>query len=92
MTTIVQAREQQATKPTLAQTVEMMRPEIARAIALCDTKATADGEVARENRERLASAVEQSPGDTARILRDAGMTIAVGTDGNTLICAPSLKW
>jgi recombination protein RecT len=32
MTTIVQARDQQATKPTLAQTVEMMRPEIARAL------------------------------------------------------------
>lgn len=47
------------------------RPGIARSVVLCDTKATADGEAARENRERLALLVENSPADTGRILEQA---------------------
>lgn len=47
------------------------RPEIARGVVLCDTKATADGEAARENRQRLARLAEGAPLDTARLLEQA---------------------
>lgn len=47
------------------------RPGVASAIILCDTKATADGAAARENRERLARLCLESPGETARILEQA---------------------
>lgn len=47
------------------------RPELVAGLVMCDTKATADGEVARENRERLAGLVEGAPHDTARILEQA---------------------
>lgn len=47
------------------------RPDLVSAAFLCDTKATADGEPARENRERLAGLVLDSPSETARILEQA---------------------
>lgn len=40
-------------------------------LILCDTKATADGDEARANRERLALAVEEQPGACGRILEQA---------------------
>jgi pimeloyl-ACP methyl ester carboxylesterase len=43
-------------------------PERVAAAFLCDTKATADSEAARENRERLAQLCLDTPSDTARIL------------------------
>jgi pimeloyl-ACP methyl ester carboxylesterase len=46
-------------------------PETVRALLLCDTKATADADPARLNRERLAVICEEAPGDTARILEQA---------------------
>lgn len=47
------------------------RPEVIAGLALCDTKATADGEEARANRERLAGLVEQDPEASGRILEQA---------------------
>lgn len=47
------------------------RPECVAGLVLCDTKATADGDAARENRERLARMVEDAPEETARILEQA---------------------
>jgi pimeloyl-ACP methyl ester carboxylesterase len=47
------------------------RPAVASGLLLCDTKATADTEPARENRERLARLCLESPADTARILEQA---------------------
>lgn len=47
------------------------RPELAGALLLCGTKATADGDEARRNRERLATLVLESPDDCARILEGA---------------------
>ena len=41
------------------------------AVLLCDTKASADGEQAIANRERLAEAVLAEPGDCGRILRES---------------------
>ncbi len=38
---------------------------------LCDTKASADGDAARANRERLAGLVLEAPDDTARVLEQA---------------------
>ncbi len=46
-------------------------PELAAALILCDTKATADGDQAVANRERLATAVEAEPGRCARILEQS---------------------
>jgi pimeloyl-ACP methyl ester carboxylesterase len=47
------------------------RPELASRLLLCDTKATADAEPARENRERLARLCLDAPEDTGRILEQA---------------------
>lgn len=47
------------------------RPDLVAGLVMCDTKATADGEAARENRERLACMCEDAPDDTARILEQA---------------------
>lgn len=47
------------------------RPDLAAAVVFCDTKATADGDVARENRERLAALCEAEPDQTARILEQS---------------------
>lgn len=47
------------------------RPDLAGAVVLSGTKATADGEQARDNRERLARLVLDSPHDCARILEQA---------------------
>lgn len=46
-------------------------PELIAALVLCDTKATADGEQAFANRERLAAAVEAEPSAAARVLEQA---------------------
>lgn len=48
-----------------------MAPEQVAALILCDTKATADGETARVNRERLAASVDAAPAGTARILEQS---------------------
>jgi pimeloyl-ACP methyl ester carboxylesterase len=47
------------------------RPSIVAGVLLCDTKATADGEDARANRERLAQLVLDSPEESGRILEQA---------------------
>ena len=47
------------------------RPEIAGALILAGTKASADGDDARSNRERLARLVLESPDQTARILEQS---------------------
>jgi pimeloyl-ACP methyl ester carboxylesterase len=47
------------------------RPDLAAGLVLCDTKATADSDAARENRERLARLVLESPQECARILEQA---------------------
>lgn len=47
------------------------RPQIADVVVLCGTKATADGDQARANRERLAQLVLDTPQDCARILEQA---------------------
>lgn len=46
-------------------------PEIFAAVLLCDTKASADGETAVANRERLAQAVLDDPANCGRILRQS---------------------
>jgi pimeloyl-ACP methyl ester carboxylesterase len=55
----------------VAMAIGSARPGLVRALALCDTKATADGETARANRERLAQLCLDSPAETARILEQA---------------------
>ncbi|MEI6361693.1 MAG: alpha/beta hydrolase [Actinomycetes bacterium] len=55
----------------LTMTIARLRPSLIAGVALCDTKATADSDAARENRERLARLCEESPDDTARILEQA---------------------
>jgi pimeloyl-ACP methyl ester carboxylesterase len=47
------------------------RPELVAGVLLCDTKATADPEPARENRERLALLCLADPEETPRILEQA---------------------
>lgn len=47
------------------------RPTLFAGLVLCDTKASADSEAARENRERLARRCLDSPGDVPRILEEA---------------------
>lgn len=46
-------------------------PGLAAGVILCDTKATADGDEARANRERLAALVEASPDECGRILEQS---------------------
>lgn len=45
-------------------------PAMLAGVALCDTKATADEEIARGNRRRMAADVETDPARTGQILRD----------------------
>ena len=47
------------------------RPSLLAGIALCGTKASADSEEARANRERLAAMFEDAPDETSRILEQA---------------------
>jgi pimeloyl-ACP methyl ester carboxylesterase len=47
------------------------RPDLVAGVVLCDTKATADAEPARANRERLATLVLASPEESGRILEQA---------------------
>lgn len=47
------------------------RPDTVAGLLLCDTKATADAEAARDNRERLALRCLASPQETAQILEEA---------------------
>lgn len=54
------------------------RPEIFAAVICCDTKATADGDIARENRLKLAKAVTDSPAECGPILRAALLTGLLG--------------
>jgi pimeloyl-ACP methyl ester carboxylesterase len=55
----------------LSMSLARLHPAVLSGIVLCDTKATADAEAARENRERLARMCEESPDETARILEQA---------------------
>jgi len=55
----------------VAMTLARTHPDVIQALVLCDTKATADSEAARDNRERLARLAEATPADTARILEQA---------------------
>ena len=48
-----------------------VRPDLATRLLLCDTKATADAEPAREKRERLAQLCLAAPAETGRILEQA---------------------
>ena len=54
------------------------RPELVAAAILCDTKATADATAARENRERLAWAVTETPAECGRVLEEAVLPGLVG--------------
>lgn len=47
------------------------RPDLVAGLLLCDTKASADADAARGNRERLARMVQDEPRETARILEQA---------------------
>jgi pimeloyl-ACP methyl ester carboxylesterase len=47
------------------------RPGVVAGLLLCDTKATADADAARENRERLALRCLAAPGETVQILEEA---------------------
>ncbi|MDI1289042.1 MAG: alpha/beta hydrolase [bacterium] len=55
----------------VAMAILRQRPELATGVVLCGTKATADGDQARDNRERLAQLVLDNPQDCARILEQA---------------------
>ena len=55
----------------VAMSVLSSRPDLAAAVVLCDTKATADAAAARDNRERLALMCEEAPDQTARILEQS---------------------
>lgn len=55
----------------VAMAVLRAQPELAAALVLCDTKATADAEQALANRERIAVAVESEPAGVARVLEQA---------------------
>ncbi|MCX6433604.1 MAG: alpha/beta hydrolase [Actinobacteria bacterium] len=55
----------------VAMAITRRRPDLVAGLILCDTKATADADAARENRERLAALCLASPGETARILEQA---------------------
>lgn len=55
----------------VAMAILRRRPELAGAVLLCGTKATADGEEARGNRERLAALVLENPSECARTLEQA---------------------
>jgi len=55
----------------VAMAVVRAHPEIVAALALCDTKASADSDTALANRERLASAVDEDPANVGRILEQA---------------------
>lgn len=55
----------------VAMAILRRQPELAGAVLLCGTKATADGDEARRNRERLAALVLESPAECARILEQA---------------------
>lgn len=55
----------------VAMAVLAKRPDLAAAVVLADTKATADAPAARENRLRLAEMCEQAPDQTARILEQS---------------------
>ena len=54
-----------------ARAILRARPDVARALVLCGTKASADGDEARASRERLARMVTDAPDDTGRILEQA---------------------
>ncbi len=54
------------------------RPEIFAAAICCDTKASADTELARENRLRMAKAVTDSPQECGRILQQSMLTGLLG--------------
>jgi pimeloyl-ACP methyl ester carboxylesterase len=55
----------------LAMALIRKRPSLLAGIALCGTKASADSDEARANRERLAGMFDATPGDTLRILEQA---------------------
>jgi len=61
----------------VAMAILRKRPELAAAVVLCGTKATADGDAARENRERLAALV--MAGDCVRILEQAVLPGLLGS-------------
>jgi pimeloyl-ACP methyl ester carboxylesterase len=59
------------------------RPDLARGVMLCGTKATADGDDARASRERLARMVMDAPDDTGRILEQAVLPGLLGETTRT---------
>ena len=54
------------------------RPEMFTAAICCDTKASADTELARENRFRMAKAVTDNPQECGRILQQSMLTGLLG--------------
>ncbi len=54
------------------------RPEMFTAAICCDTKASADTELARENRFRMAKAVTENPQECGRILQQAMLAGLLG--------------
>lgn len=55
----------------VAMAILRSRPELVAALALCDTKATADTEEGRSNRERIAALAEAEPSAVGRVLEQS---------------------
>ena len=71
------------------------RPEIFEAAICCDTKASADTELARENRFRMAKAVTDNPQECGRILQQAmlpGLLGQVTRDTRPEVVAQVSAW
>ena len=54
------------------------RPEMLAGLVLCDTKATADSEMARQARVAMADEMDREPSHTSEILRDRVLPVLVG--------------
>ncbi|MSO26508.1 MAG: alpha/beta fold hydrolase, partial [Candidatus Nanopelagicales bacterium] len=71
------------------------RPEIFAAAICCDTKASADTEIARENRFRMAKAVTENPEECGRILQQSmlpGLLAQVTHDTRPEVVAQVSGW
>ena len=70
-------------------------PEMVAAIALCDTKASADGDQARAARLDMAAAIERDPATCAPMLRERLLPVIVGgitTDRRPEVVATVRNW
>ena len=70
-------------------------PEMVAAVALCDTKASADGDQARAARLDMAAAIERDPSTCATILHERLLPVIVGgttTDRRPEVVATVRNW